>query len=285
MASYPALDIDVDSSRGDLVLAIVDDYSPVALQEREDDAALTIFFPDPAARDHARDAVARAMPGVRLATREVDDEDWARRSQENLGAIAVGRVTVTPPWAAASTATPIRIVIEPSMGFGTGHHATTRLCLQALQALPLDERFVLDVGTGSGVLAIAARLLGARSAIGIDNDPDAIAAARDNLVLNPGLDSVAFVIADLTAYLTALADPRTPSPDVIVANLTGALLVRTAPLLGERVRPDGHLILSGLLDEERDAVAAAFPNGRLVFEAHEDGWTCLAFNLRAGSAV
>jgi ribosomal protein L11 methyltransferase len=275
---YPALDISgVD---GELVLAFVDDYSPTAVEEH--DGALTVFFSDPTRRDQAQEAVACAWPEAQMAAREVPDEDWARRSQQNLTPVTIGRVTVAPPWAVpqprASSRQSLTVVIEPSMAFGTGHHATTRLCLAALQALSDASGFVLDVGTGSGVLALAARRLGARRALGIDNDPDAIRCARDNLQLNRGIDGVEFEEADLASNLDALRrDNLLPAADVMTANLTGSLLCRSAPALLAALAPGGTLIVSGLLEEERNDVLTVYGTLEHAWESAEGGWVGLSF--------
>ncbi len=299
MTKYPALDISgVDS---DLLEALVDDYAPTAAQPLE--PGTTYFFTDGHSRDLAHAAISAAWPSAAVHARDVDDEDWARRSQENLKPVTVGRMTVSPPWhkrAATPTLEPptsnlepppsspesrapslesIEIVIAPSMGFGTGHHATTRLCLAALQRLNLTGQRVLDVGTGSGVLAIAARALGAASAVGLDYDADAIQAAQENLDANPAIDQVRFDTGDLRDVGMAPAD-------VVLANLTGALLVQSASLLVAAVRPGGQLILSGLLAHERDEVVAAFDAMASVrHEAVEDGWVGLTLDHRSRSAV
>jgi ribosomal protein L11 methyltransferase len=155
------------------------------------------------------------------------------------------------------------------MGFGTGHHATTRLCLAALQAVDVTGRVVLDAGTGSGILAIAADRLGAAHALGIDADADAIESARQNLALNPGAGRVAFELLDL------ISSPL-PTADVVTANLTGALLVRAAAALAGAVGRGGTLIVSGLLAHERDEVCRAFAGMPVVWEREEDGWMGLA---------
>jgi ribosomal protein L11 methyltransferase len=283
---YPALD--VVHADSDLVLAVVDDYSPTAVEER--DGLLTIFFSDRVRRDSARDAIADAWPLTITTPREVDDGDWARRSQQDLKPVTVGRITLFPDSQAPPPASgsPIAIVILPSMGFGTGHHATTRLCLAALQAIDLTGTFVVDVGTGSGVLAIAARLLGADGSVGIDNDPDAVQAAQTNLVVNPGVDGVAFEEADLKSWLPArVALVRERGPGLVVtANLTGALLIREAASLAAGMLAGGSLIVGGLLAAERREVVDEFERAadlRVVWESQEEGWVGLVFKSQVSS--
>jgi ribosomal protein L11 methyltransferase len=268
--TYPALEVRTESP--DLLLALVDDFHPTAVEER--DEAVRVFFTSAHDRDEARRALA---PRFEVTAIDVDDEDWARRSQENLKAVTVGRVTVAPPWAPidhppsaiSDQPSAIRVVILPSMGFGTGHHVTTRLCLAALQTLDLKGRTVLDVGTGSGVLALAADLLGAAEVTGIDFDADAIQSARENLELNPAAVHVSFETVDLAAR-------PLPSADLVTANLTGGLLVRSAAALLGAVRPGGTLILSGIQSHERDEVRAAFAAAADLWERDEDGWTGIA---------
>jgi ribosomal protein L11 methyltransferase len=286
LKTWPALDIQ-PGAQSDLVLALVDDFKPTALEERGD--GLRLFFATSADRDRAASAL---PPRFHVSPIDVPDDDWARRSQENLTPITVGRITVAPPWhqpplasttselrlrklrissheSRATSPEPITIVIVPSMGFGTGHHATTRLCLAALQTIDLTGASVLDVGTGSGVLAIAADRLGAARAAGIDCDEDAIQSARENLALNPATRHVTFDLLDLTA--SAL-----PQADVVTANLTGALLVRSASRLAGAVRSGGTLILSGALTHEREEVFRAFAGMVLTWEGEEDGWVGIA---------
>jgi ribosomal protein L11 methyltransferase len=171
------------------------------------------------------------------------------------------------------------IVIQPSMGFGTGHHSTTRLCLRALQREALAGRTVLDIGTGSGILAIAAVRLGAARALGIDRDPDAIQAARGNLSLNPDAAAVMFEVADLTEVRLKGDTTGAAPADIVTANLTGALLARQAQRILEMLRTGGRLIVSGLLADERDHVVAAFQPAEILWEGREDEWVAITFGL------
>ncbi len=265
MKTYPALDI--ACTEPDRLLADLDDYGPTAVEEIA--GGVRVFFPTQAVRDLARRAI---LDHHRSQAVDVSDEDWAQRSQQNLTAVTVGGLTIAPPWL-SSSASPA-IVINPSMGFGTGHHATTRLCLAGLQRIDLSGAAVLDVGTGSGILAIAARILGAYHVMGVDNDADALTSAEENLALNPAAAGVVFRQADLT-QTTALA--HVPQADVVMANLTGALLVRAATVLMARVASGGRLLVSGLLADERSDVAAAFAPWPVAWEQSEDGWMALMF--------
>jgi ribosomal protein L11 methyltransferase len=284
LKTWPALDIE-PGAQADVVLALADDFRPTAVEER--DSGLRIFFVTAAIRD---EATAALQSICRVSPVDVPDDDWARRSQENLTPVTVGRITVAPPWhqpplasttgelrlgkllvpshePRATSHEPITIVIVPSMGFGTGHHATTRLCLEALQEIDLRNASVLDIGTGSGVLAIAAVLLGAAECLGVDDDPDAVQSATENLTLNPDLPPgrVLFVSGDLLTMGVAPAD-------VVTANLTGALLIRAAGRLRHALKPGGILIMSGLQVAERDDVRRACEGLEFVNEAEEDGW-------------
>jgi ribosomal protein L11 methyltransferase len=283
--TWPAVDLE-STADPDLLLAMVDGLDVTAIEEYPD--RLRVFFSTGTARDSAI-ATLRSRDFIATPV-EVDDEDWARRSQEGLAPIRVGRIVVTPPWAitqaishqppvtshqppVTSDQPPVTIVIPPSMGFGTGHHATTRLCLAALQALDLSNRSVLDVGTGSGVLAIAAARLGASSALGIDVDVDAIQAATESLELNAEARGVSFEVADVRSASLSPAD-------IVVANLTGTLLARAARDLLRLVRPRGFLIVSGLLSEEREAVLGAFDRPQVEREQQEDGWLGITLKKR-----
>ena len=263
MKLYPALDVCAPSS--DAILAMVDDFSPSALEQGE--TAIRLFFASADARDAAC-AELRAH-GFETAALEVSDDDWARRSQQNLQPVTVGRITVSPhvmpTHQPLATSQPIVIAIPPSMGFGTGHHATTRLCLEAMQRLDIRGRSVVDVGTGSGILAIAADRLGATSVTAIDVDPDAIHAARENLDHNPDVHHVEFQVCDLSAR-------RLPRGDVVIANLTGSLLVSSARALLSAVLSGGSLILSGILAEERDDVVHAFGRDSISWEKQDGEW-------------
>jgi ribosomal protein L11 methyltransferase len=154
------------------------------------------------------------------------------------------------------------------MGFGTGHHATTRMCLRLLSDLDISDLTVLDLGTGSGVLTMAAALSGARSVIGIDVDEDAIQSAETSARMNTLPDTLEFQVSDFRS------SPPAPA-DVVLANLTGGMLTSSGPAIAALVKQGGQMILSGFDHTEVEAVLAAFPGFAEAARLTEDNWIAL----------
>jgi ribosomal protein L11 methyltransferase len=276
--AYPAIDVRWPARPADdavdRALAEIDADSPTAVEERDD--GVRVFFPSVTQRDRALKRLRELDLTPTCMPVDVPDDDWAARSQASLGPVTIDRIVVVPPWA-NQPAPPglIRLVIQPSMGFGTGHHASTRLCLRLLQRLDVNGKHVVDVGTGSGVLALAAARLGARRVLAIDSDSDAIAAAAENLDLNGLTSTVELRHAELAADASSLSD----RVEVVLANLTGGLLVRHVRTLLALAAPDGILIVSGLEAVEADDVREAFAveGWDQDLRLDEDGWTGLTF--------
>ena len=276
-ASSPALIIQLPAGTTaetrDRLATLLADFDVIAIQENDVTAptAWTAHFGSDEARRLAAQAIADAADGPALSTEPVDveDEDWARRTQADLPAIRVGRVIVAPPWDLPSpepAAGAVVVEIEPSRGFGTGHHQSTRLCLVLLQSRSLDSRTVIDVGTGSGVLAIVAARLGAAFVRAIDVDPDAVENARENIARN-GVDG------QVEAHVRDFTEGTMEAADLALANLTGTLLARHGEALGELVRAGGSLIVAGFTVDEKPLVLDAFDRQFTVSEsAEEDDW-------------
>ena len=269
----------------DRLVALLSEFELLAVQEDDIDAPQVWIAHFASAAD--RDAAAQAVGGepeferIELESTTVEDDDWARRTQADLPAVKVGRVVIAPPWDLPKTPdlkvgpdSDIVVMIEPSRGFGTGHHQSTRLCLVLLQARDLTRTSVLDVGTGSGVLAITAAKLGSPSVTAIDNDPDAIENARENIAANQ-------VDAAVQAHVVDFTTTKVEPADLVTANLTGTLLARHAEDLARLVRPGGTLIASGFNVEEKHFVEDALTEGFHVVEmAEEEGWLGLALTPR-----
>ncbi len=206
-------------------------------------ALLVAWFPE---EDAARNAA--AAHGGEVA--EVADEDWGEGWKKDFRPLDVGRVRIRPSW--ISEAPPpgsVEVVLDPGMAFGTGSHATTALCLAALSDL-LAARpgaSVLDVGTGSGILAIAARKLGAGRVAANDDDPKAVEVARENAAANG------------VALEVVLAPAEIPGTfDLVVANILANTLVELAPQLAAKVARGGVVLLSGILAPQEDEVRRAY---------------------------
>lgn len=196
----------------------------------------------------------------------VAEQDWVRLTQSQFDPIPISdRLWIVPSWHEAPNPDAIVLVLDPGLAFGTGSHPTTRLCLQWLEQNLRGGESVLDYGCGSGILAIAAKKLGAGKVAGSDVDAQAITASRDNSERNRvGAD---FYLPD--------ALPAGEF-DVLVANILTNPLKALMPLLAGRVRSGGRIALSGILAEQADEVMTLYDRAfDMRMWATEDGWVCL----------
>ncbi len=223
--------------------------------------------------DTPRDRVAAVFPNCRPHFEIVADRDWDAEWRRSLKPLRFGqRLWVCPDGHACPDAAGISLTLEPGLAFGTGTHPTTALCLTWLDEQPLGNCRVLDYGCGSGILAIAALVLGARSAMAVDIDLQALSATRDNATRNG-------CARRLTTGLPAELLPVTAQEtfEIIVANILSGPLVRLAPELRRFARPATRVALSGILIDQAPEVIAAFrPWAHLTVTADQGGWVLLA---------
>lgn len=212
-------------------------------------------------------------PGQRLnlLVEHLADRAWEREALAHWAPQRFGeRLWISPSWQTVADPAAITVLLDPGLAFGTGSHPTTALCLAWLATHPLKEKRVVDFGCGSGILAIAALKLGALSALGIDQEPQALQASRDNAERNG--------VADRLLLLAAEAPPAEFSADVVLANILAEPLKQLAPQIARLVRPGGHLVLSGILNDQVEAVLAAYKPHHFTFDPiqQQEEWCCLS---------
>jgi ribosomal protein L11 methyltransferase len=213
----------------------------------------------------------------------VNAEDWSSSWKVHFKPLRVGKhLLIVPTWEDVPHCNGDLVIrIDPGMAFGTGGHETTRLCLELLESVMEDSSLLtvpalLDLGTGSGILAMAANLLGAGRILALDIDPDAVEVARDNLALNGMTGNIECG----TEPLESLAEDF----DIILANILAEELVRLAPYLTERLLPGGALILSGILAEKEAFVRAGFASQPLNYRRtlYSGEWVAMLYHKAAG---
>ncbi|OLC54380.1 MAG: ribosomal protein L11 methyltransferase [Chloroflexi bacterium 13_1_40CM_4_68_4] len=204
-----------------------------------------------------------------LAAREIKEEDWLEAWKAQFTPLRIGAFLVRPTWSDAAPAdAAIELVLDPGMAFGTGLHPTTQQCLEALSTIRLERRSVLDVGTGSGILAIAAAKRGASPVVGVDTDPLAVEAARENATRNG-------VAIPIGAGSAADVPGRF---DVVVANLVSPVLQEIVGDLVARMAPRGLLVTAGISAPSEPQTRDAFLRAGLKLRdrAERDDWIALA---------
>jgi ribosomal protein L11 methyltransferase len=225
-----------------------------------------------APESNVRDLVVRAAVLARLvatpdfAIHGVQDADWVRITQAQFAPIQISsRLWIVPTWHSAPDPSAINIVLDPGVAFGTGSHPTTKLCLRWLDQHIEGGETLLDYGCGSGILAIAALRLGAGAALGIDIDPQAVAAARQNAQHN-GTPAI---------FSLPTAEPIRQA-DITIANILPNPLKLLSSVLARHTRPGGHIVLSGILSTQREVLSTCYaPWVTLSTYAEEEGWVCL----------
>ncbi len=198
---------------------------------------------------------------------QLAEQDWVRLTQSQFDPIKISdRLWIVPSWHAAPDTAAINLVLDPGLAFGTGSHPTTRLCLQWLDAHLRAGESVLDYGCGSGILAIAAKRLGASAVTGIDIDPQAVQAARDNAARNA-----------VKAHFCLPDAAPSAQYAVVVANILSNPLKVMAPMLASRVQQGGRIVLSGILAEQAEEMRGLYGEWFMMHPAIiDEGWTCLS---------
>jgi len=270
-----AFEVRVRSDQEDLATAALWECGTAGIESRagtDGEVVLLAYFEGRAGVEGEIRAGLERIGGARLCPVPVPDVDWVARFREGFRSFHAGGFEIVPVWE-VSGARPDRLVVDPGRAFGTGTHKTTRLCLAHLEALsaagPLGR--VLDVGTGTGLLALAAARQGALLAVGVDNDPEAIGSAAHHARLNA---------IDLHLILGDGARPfAARSFDLVLANLTAPLLLAQSDALAAVVRPGGTVVLSGLLVDDLDEVQAAFRALGPATPAIDGEWASLAVRV------
>lgn len=229
---------------------------------------VALFDPAPDLADRIA-AAARAIgldAPLGIEFTEVAEQNWVQLTQSQFDPIRIDeRLWIVPSWHAIPDPAAISLILDPGMAFGTGSHPTTRLCLEWLCANIAGSETVLDYGCGSGILGIAAARLGAGPVLGVDIDPKALEAARDNAAANC-----------VSLALRPAAAPLAETFDRVVANILTNPLCMLAPLLSGRVAPGGRIALSGILESQAGQVIEAYaPWLALRVGAVREGWVRL----------
>ena len=263
------------------LLGLLDD--PAIQGGWEEQGVLHLYWPKPQWNMEAHARLCRTLQGLDptvsderdIRVEEMPDQDWNRQWAQSVRPIRIGkRIVIRPSWEpVALQAQEIEIVLDPRQAFGTGHHATTRMLLEWLEDLVHGGESVLDVGAGSGILAMAALRLGAASALGVECDPVAVDCARDYATENGFGNNLAFrcgTLVDIDRH----GELR---PDLVLANLDRHTLVLLCDELAQYVNHGARLLLSGILPEQEQEIVEAFSKvGALLRQRREqEGWVAL----------
>lgn len=279
---FSAAKREAEAAYRELETLLEEDGYPISTFELDEDAGIeevSVYATgdDIALRKLLEDVIARNAPSATLAEEALDDVDWVAKSLEGLKPVRVGRFLVHGAHDRGQRRIgDLAIEIEAGLAFGTGHHGTTAGCLELITEVARREmpRNALDLGTGSAVLAIALAKMCRIPILATDIDPVAVEVAKANIRLN---HSHAYVDAVTAAGFHHFVFAKWRPFDLIVANILARPLMTLAPQMARHVAPGGSLILSGILERQREAVIAAYvgQSFRHVKTIHREGWVAL----------
>jgi ribosomal protein L11 methyltransferase len=268
--SWWAIDVRTPAEQRDSMGAWLVARTGQAVEER-DDGTLVAFAPDERSAEVLEAELGRQVDQpVETQRRPVDQTDWSVRWRDGLGPRRIEQLTVIPSWLPeASDPDPLTIVLDPETAFGSGEHGSTRVALTLLARLLRRGDLVLDLGSGSGILAIAAIKLGAARAIGIDVDPEANEVAIRNAVRNGVADRIEFLEGDAGA-LAPLLGPA----NLLLSNILRSVNTSLLPVISQALRPRGLAIFSGMEHAEAERFRRSLSEGgfTLIQEALDAGW-------------
>ncbi|MFD2175970.1 50S ribosomal protein L11 methyltransferase [Veronia pacifica] len=193
---------------------------------------------------------------------QLEDKDWERAWMDNFKPMRFGeRLWICPSWCDVPDENAVNVMLDPGLAFGTGTHPTTALCLEWLDSQSLEGKTVIDFGCGSGILSLAALKLGADKVIGIDIDPQALQASKDNAERNN--------VADRLELFLPQDQPENIQGDIVVANILAGPLRELAPVIKSLIAPQGRLAMSGVLDTQAESVADCYRDTMTVDQITE----------------
>ncbi len=258
---------------------------------QKDDSTILAYFPGPSSFAGRRKRIRRYLSDLSVSGerfifqwRRIQEEKWSESWKTHFKPVhATPRIVIRPPWEEyRGKKGEMILTIDPGMAFGTGTHPTTQMCLQALEKLiPAFARppSVLDFGTGSGILAIAAGKLGAGRILALDLDPAAIRCARRNAALNRWKEGIDFRMSPTRGLRLRFG--------IVVANLLPQELRQASSFLAQRVSPRGFLVVSGILRGQKKEMVPAFSTRGLRVESSEEkkGWVCLTLRKQRAESI
>lgn len=265
------------------------DYVDDSLMElKEKESNVKFYLPDNLQGIESFNQIKASLEGQRsfnegvdlgrlvIETSNVNEEDWSTAWKKYYHPTKIGkRLVVVPCWEEyALSNDEVQVTLDPGMAFGTGTHETTRLCMQLLEDCVKADTTMLDIGTGSGILAITALLLGAKQAVGVDIDELSVKVAQENADLNKVGEKIELVCGDLTEKISG-------TYDVVCANIVADVIIRLSKDVKTFMNQDSVLLVSGIIDERCDEVVVALQQANLniVEKIEENGWVAMKCTL------